>query len=359
MAADLRELELGPAFEALLESTSAAIVALDGDGRVLLWNRGAERIFGWTEDEALGRLLPPMPPERMEEFRGLRARVLSGEALEGVAMRHERKDGSAVPVLLSIRPLRGREGEVHGVLGLATEASGSAGVDALAHRVRALELELAELEHLSLQQGLPTHFLLAVLHAVSMLLRKGDRDDALRALTRAGGLLRRLAASCVSPEAPLGEELELLAEYVELERLRFGSELRFQVEAPAEIGGVMVPRLLLLPLVENAVEHGLAARPGSGTVSIHAAQSNGELRIEVRDDGRGLPPGWELDRDGMTSGLGALRSRLVRLYGPRHSFEVRNGEDGGTVAVLTLPTRSRPEPGAGTVRPAGSAAGEE
>lgn len=340
MAADLRQMELSTAFQALLDSTNAAIVAVDRDGRVVLWSEGAERIFGWTEDEALGRYLPPMPAERRDEFRSLRSRVLAGEALEGIAMRHERRDGSEVSVLLSLKPLHDREGDVTGILGLATEASGPAGVDALGHRVRALELQLAEMEHLSLQRGLPAHFLLAVLHTASMLLRTGDQRQAVHALTRAGGLLRRLAAREGRPEVSVREEIDLLEEYVELERLRFDDRLRFQAEAEPEAENALIPRLLLLPLIENAVEHGLAARPGSGTVSVRATRGNGQLQLEVRDDGRGLPRGWRLEDDAGDEGLGALRHRLRRLYGDAHRLEVRNGQAGGVVVSLSLPFRS-------------------
>ncbi len=340
MAADLHQMELSTAFTALLDSTSAGIVGVDEDGRVILWGGGAERMFGWTEDEALGRFLPPMPAERREEYRGLRSRVLAGEALEGIAMRHERKDGSEVAVLLSLRPLHDSDGNVKGILGLATEASGSAGVDALGHRVRALELELAEMEHLSLQRGLPTHFLLAMLHTASMLLRTGDQRQAVHALTRAGRLLRRLAAGNGRPEVSLDEELTLVEEYVELERLRFDDRIRFEAEAEPETEGALIPRLLLLPLVENAVEHGLAARSGSGTVSVRAARANGQLQLEVRDDGRGLPPGWRLEKDGGEEGLGALRHRLRRLYGDAYRLEVRNRKSGGVVVSVCLPFRS-------------------
>lgn len=340
MAADLRQMELSTAFQALLDSTNAAIIAVDREGQVVLWSEGAERIFGWSEDEALGRFLPPMPAERRDEFRDLRTRVLSGEPLEGIAMRHQRKDGSEVAVLLSLKPLHGSEGNVRAILGLATEASGSAGLDALGHRVRALELELAEMEHVSLQRGLPAHFLLAVLHTASMLLRTGDQGQAVHALTRAGRLLRRLAAREGRPEVPLREELDLLEEYVELERLRFDDRLRFEAEAEAEVESALVPRLLLFPLVENAVEHGLAARPGSGTVSVRASRANGQLQLEVRDDGRGLPRGWRLEEDGGEEGLRALRQRLRRLYGDAHRLEVRNGRAGGVVVSLSLPFRS-------------------
>ncbi len=340
MAPELRHLELGSAFEALLESASAAIVAVDRDGVVLVWNRGAERLFGWTREEALGNLLPPMPEDRREEFRGLRRRVLSGEALEGLAMRHRRRDGTEVPVLLSVRPLRDETGEVDGILGLATEASGTAGVDALAHRVRALELELAETERLARRQGLPAHFLLAILHAASMLLRKGDREEAVHALTQAGGLLRRLAARGGRSEVPLREELELLEEYVALERLRFGGGLRFRLDVEPEAGRALVPGLLLLPIVENAVKHGLAGRSEGGTISIRATREDEELRIAVRDDGRGFPTGWRLDpEDDEGRGLAALSRRMRRLYDGEHRLEVGNGERGGAVVSLALPYR--------------------
>jgi two-component system, LytTR family, sensor kinase len=198
--------------------------------------------------------------------------------------------------------------------------------DAQEHRMRAAEARL---------QALTLHFLFNTLNAIVELIHE-DPDAAERMVGRLADLLRRTLETDGSAEVPLATELELVNRYLEIEAVRFQDRLRVHWEIANETRAAGVPAMILLPLVENAVRHGIAARPGPGQVGIRARREDGTLRVEVWDDGPGLlADAVRGTRQGI--GLANTRARLLQLYGPAHRLELVDGAPAGLVVRLSLP----------------------
>ena len=136
------------------------------------------------------------------------------------------------------------------------------------------------------------------------------------------------------PETTLGEEVEYLQRYVDIQKVRFGERLGCRVDIPAALMDAPVPSLLLQPLVENAIKHGLAERVAGGEIRVAAARSGAALRLSVYNDGPDFAPDWESKSAGV--GLSNLRTRLHIMYGEAADLEVRSVVDGVEV-VVTLP----------------------
>lgn len=325
-------------FATLLRSTTVAIVATDADLRVVLWNPGAERMYGWSAEEVLGEPLPVLPPDRAEEMEQLRRRLLSGEEFDRLEIEHRRKDGGRVRNLVSLRPLRGSDGEVEGVVGVASVSETQDEVRRLADRLRDLELELAE-------SRIPPHFLFNSLHLVGSCLRAGDRGLALATLEQLGDLLRYVVDAGPGTRVHLAREIEFCRDYVELGRTRSGREVELRVEADDDVLGVTVPALLLQPLLENALRHGVRERSGAGSVEIRARREGDRAVVEVLDDGAGLREGWSFE-EAAGVGLRAVDARLRRHYGDEGGLAVRDRSDSpGTCVRVSLPVSSPSPPG--------------
>lgn len=326
----MTELIVERTFEALLRSRTVAIVATDREMRVAMWNPGAERMFGWAAGEVVGEPLPILVPDRMREMERLRDRVLSGEEFDRLEIEHRTRDGGRIRNVISLRPLRGPEGDVQGVLGVASETGPDDDVRELADRLRDLELELAE-------SRLSPHFLFNSLHLVGSCLRSGETELALETLDRLGGLLRYVVDAERSGTVPLAREIRFIRKYVDLAGTRTRRDLELRVRADEGALGAEVPALLLQPLVENALRHGIPGRSGPGAIEIRARAAGDRLVVEVLDDGIGLPDGWSRDRDAGV-GLRAVAARLRRRYGPRHAFAVADRQDGpGVRARIEAP----------------------
>jgi two-component sensor histidine kinase len=202
------------------------------------------------------------------------------------------------------------------------------------------QLTRAQLGMLKMQ--LQPHFLFNTLHAVSSLMRS-DVAGADRMLSRLADMLRQTLQSSETQFVRLEEEIETLQPYLEIERIRFGERLRVQVELGA-CRDAIVPHMLLQPLVENAIRHGIAPLEGGGLLSITASRRHGSLVLRVRDTGRGLRPGAV---DGHGVGLSNTRQRLRHLYGDGQAVELLPGSDGaGVTVVIEIPFRPAPVPGA-------------
>ncbi len=203
---------------------------------------------------------------------------------------------------------------------------------------RAAELEAglqaARFEALTAQ--LHPHFVYNALNSVSTLVLKGDRDTATAALSRLGDLLRLTLHAAKRQELPLSEEVAHAVRYLDLERLRFGDRLTANVAMGPGTEALAVPAIVLQPLVENAIRHGVAARNGPASVRIASTRENGRLLIEVSDDGPGPGEG----SPGV--GLATTRARLVQLYGDAASLTLVPLPGAGTVARLELPARVMP-----------------
>src|SRR5437763_1276005 len=151
-----------------------------------------------------------------------------------------------------------------------------------------------------------------------------------------GELLRSSLDEGSEQEVPLASELGFVRRYLSIEEFRFPDRLRVEVDVPEDLLSASVPNLILQPLVENAIRHGVAKSSSSGVVRIAARRRNGWLELSVEDDGPGLPAGWRWDA-GCGIGLMNVRSRMEQLYGGRQEFVVENAEPEGTAARLRIP----------------------
>lgn len=210
--------------------------------------------------------------------------------------------------------------------------------DAQEQRVRAAELETgvaqARLQALAMQ--LRPHFLFNTLNATAELIHE-DPEAAERMIGRLADLLRRTLETDGAAEVPLATELELVDRYLDIQAVRFQDRIRVRWDVSSDARGARVPAMILLPLVENAVRHGVSARPGPGEVGIRARREDDTLRLEVWDDGPGLDPAARNERRGI--GLANTQARLTQLYGARSRFELVDGAVAGLVVRLSLPFR--------------------
>ena len=204
-------------------------------------------------------------------------------------------------------------------------------------RAANLERQMAEAQLLALRMQLNPHFLFNTLNAIATLLRH-DIDAAERMLVRLSELLRNALDTAAEPEVSLEKELDFLERYVEIEKLRFGDRLDFGCEISRDTRDAMVPNLILQPIVENAIKHGIENRSSGGQVRLSARRSNGSLRLEIRDNGK--QPAV-VDRRGTGVGLSNTRARLETLYGDAQRLDFRLDAD-GCVVTLDLPYRPSP-----------------
>ena len=203
-----------------------------------------------------------------------------------------------------------------------------------AHEVRAAQLdtELSQARLQALQMQVHPHFLFNTLNTVAMLIRTGNASRALVVLAELGDLMRQMLDDDTGHEIPLREELRFLEGYLSIERARFSDRLRVTIDVSPEALDAHVPRLILQPLVENAIRHGIAKRAASGLLTIAGARSGSSLALTVSDDG----PGPSVDpTDGV--GLANTRERLRHLYGDTATFTLTTAPEGGADARMTLP----------------------
>jgi hypothetical protein len=219
-------------------------------------------------------------------------------------------------------------------------------VAAQQRRAARLETQLVEAELDALKMQLQPHFLFNALHTVGSLVRSGDRDHAVRVVAGLGDLLRRVLDGARRQEVPLRQELEFVRAYLAIEALRFRDRLTVEVATEDDVADAAVPHLILQPLVENAVRHGIAPHATAGRVEVRARRIGATLEIVVRDDGAGRPAGAPEEARGGV-GLANTRARLARLYGDRGALHVGAAGEGGVEARLTLPYRLATTPGAG------------
>ncbi len=213
------------------------------------------------------------------------------------------------------------------------------------NRYRKGELKASQLESLlaqsqlqALKMQLQPHFLFNTLHSIAALLNK-DTEAARKMIALLGDFLRLTLENSGTQEVTLQEEIEFLKGYLEIERIRFQDRLTTHVEVEPQALNAQVPNLILQPIVENAIRHGIATRSTPGLIEIKAAERGGMLRIQVRDNG----PGLTMDQDLMTKskeglGLTNTRARLEQLYGSAQHFEMTNDPEGGLIVTLEIPS---------------------
>jgi signal transduction histidine kinase len=216
-------------------------------------------------------------------------------------------------------------------------------------RTLQLEAQLSQAQLQALKMQLHPHFLFNTLHSISALLTK-DVEAARKMITRLGDFLRLTLENSGSQEVTLQQETDFLKCYLEIERIRFQNRLVTRIDLGPHTLEAKVPNLILQPIVENAIRHGIAPRSTAGLIEIEAKQLGDTLRIQVRDNGPGLPEHRTSDnlfKKGL--GLSNTETRLERLYGADHLFNLSNDPDGGLIVTLEIPfhkdgaTPSHPE----------------
>lgn len=197
-----------------------------------------------------------------------------------------------------------------------------------------LQARLAEAQLAVLRTQLNPHFLFNTLHAISSLVERDPRGVR-RMIARLSELLRHTLEQTSEQEISLDRELELLRRYLDIMEVRFQGRLDVTTDIDDDVRNTLVPNLMLQPLVENALKHGVNAIEGPGRIEISAKRSGDDVVLRVRDNGPGpaTPSG-----DGL--GLRNTTARLTQLYGERQRFSLRAAPGGGTVAEVVLPYRA-------------------
>src|SRR5947209_4073164 len=207
--------------------------------------------------------------------------------------------------------------------------------------LRAVQLEtrLAQAQLDALRMQLHPHFLFNTLNSISVLMGE-DVKAARRMLTRLSDLLRKSLENEGAHEVSLRDELEFLESYLEIEQTRFQDRLTIRMNVDPATLDARVPNLILQPLVENAIRHGIAPRAAAGTIEIRAERQNGMIELQVSDDGAGL---GGASVEGLMKGIGLsnTQARLEQLYGARASFELRERDEGGLTVTIAIPFRSQ------------------
>jgi signal transduction histidine kinase len=209
-------------------------------------------------------------------------------------------------------------------------------------QAQALRGELAQAQLQALRMQVNPHFLFNTLNAIAVLVRGGETAKAGRTLRLLSDLLRSSFKGADVQMVPLREEIDLVERYLEIEQVRFSDRLRVEIDVDPAASEVPVPYLLLQPLVENAVRHGIAPHAEAGAVRVTAAPVPGgggdQIELTVADSGPGFPstdPEVLGEDDGV--GLSNTRRRLQTLYGDRHTFELGTAAEGGARVTLRLP----------------------
>ncbi len=217
-----------------------------------------------------------------------------------------------------------------------------------------LEAQLAQAQLHALKMQIHPHFLFNTLHSISALMRE-DVESADQMIARLGDFLRLTLHNTGEQETSLDQELKFLLCYLEIEQLRFRDRLVTKIEVDPATSKASVPNLLLQPIVENAIRHGISRQSGPGLITIRARRVKDRLQIEIQDNGPGMrlgdPASDQIEshgRSGNGLGLANTRARLLQLYGADYRFELKspNGPGGGgLLVVLEIPfSEKAPQP---------------
>jgi sensor histidine kinase YesM len=195
--------------------------------------------------------------------------------------------------------------------------------------------QLATAQLAALRGQLEPHFMYNTLNAVTGLVRDRRNDEALSMIVGLSEFLRRASEDSHRAQVTLGEEVDYLQRYLQIQQVRFGERLRTSLDIPPDLLRALVPNLLLQPLAENAIKHGIARRVLGGAVAISAVRHDGDLLITIRNDGPELDGDAGANHGGV--GIANLRSRLQILHGDRSALELRHADAGGMEVVVRLP----------------------
>jgi two-component system, LytTR family, sensor kinase len=197
-----------------------------------------------------------------------------------------------------------------------------------------LNEQLSKAQLSALRRQIEPHFLFNTLNAIAGLVREQRNDAAVNMIAELSDLLRRVVNDSERQQVPLAEELDFARKYLNIQKTRFAGRLQFTVDVPAELLSAQVPCLILQPMVENAIKHGIAKRVEGGSIRIAASRANGTLRLAIYNDGPALPADWNRHQSGI--GISNVQTRLESLYGRKSEFNMRNQDEGVEVS-LSLP----------------------
>src|SRR5579884_3223922 len=211
--------------------------------------------------------------------------------------------------------------------------------EALRLELRSSELQkqLAQAHLSALKMQLQPHFLFNTLNAIMVLVRQQKGRDAEETLARLSDLLRCVLDDVEAQEVALRRELEYLQLYLSIEQVRFQDRLQVDIAADPQVLDAAVPHMVLQPIVENAIRHGIGRSSSAGRIHISACRVQDALELRVEDDG----PGLAAAKDGPARGIGLAntRQRLAQLYGESAQLTIQNGERAGVTAIIVLPLR--------------------
>jgi len=200
-----------------------------------------------------------------------------------------------------------------------------------------LNEELSKAQLSALRRQMEPHFMFNTLNSIAALVRDRHNDAAVSMIVGLSEFLRRASEDSHRSQVTLAEEVEYLQRYIDIQKVRFGERLRVSVDIEAELLDAQVPGLLLQPLVENAIKHGVAKRVSGGTIRVTGVRRDGSLCLSVYNDGPSVAE--ELQAEGAGVGLANLRTRLQILHGDASELQIaRVGADGVEV-VVTLPMK--------------------
>jgi two-component system LytT family sensor kinase len=198
-----------------------------------------------------------------------------------------------------------------------------------------LNEQLSKAQLNALRRQIEPHFLFNTLNAIAGLVRENRNDAAVSMIAGLSDFLRRVLQDSERQQVSLEEELDFTQKYLDIQKVRFAERLEFNVLVPRELLLAQVPSLILQPMVENAIKHGIAKRVQGGAIRVAAYRSNGSLTLNVYNDGPSLATHWETSRSGI--GISNMRTRLQGLYGDAFDLTMRNQEPGGVEISVSVP----------------------
>jgi two-component sensor histidine kinase len=213
-----------------------------------------------------------------------------------------------------------------------------ASISARETEVAQLNKQLTQAQLLALRSQIEPHFLFNTLNAVAGLIREGRADAAVQTIVQLSDFLRRTLSGADRQEVSLGDEMEFARQYLTIQQTRFTDRLRLDIEMQDGLQNAAVPNLILQPLVENAVKHGIAKRKEGGAVRVEATASGDTLDLYVANDGPSLPDDWNQREKSI--GIANVCRRLRSLYGDASSFDIRNRNGGGVEVAIRIPLRA-------------------
>jgi two-component system, LytTR family, sensor kinase len=200
-----------------------------------------------------------------------------------------------------------------------------------------LSEELSKSQLAALRQQIEPHFMFNTLHSITGLVRDCKNDAAVSMIVGLSEFLRRALEDSHRSQVTLAEEVEYLQRYLDIQKVRFGERLQVSMDISEGLLSAQVPNLLLQPLVENAIKHGIAKRAAGGTVRITGRCHDGNLCLSICNDGPDSPTNWPAARTGV--GINNLRTRLQILHGEEAQLQLKHAETGAVEVVVRLPFR--------------------